>query len=81
MPYGITKVATADGRLLYQHPAESARVLVAPLGGGRQMTDLLQTAVNTGTGARRPDRPPGGGQDGHDLVQQGRLVPRLLLAG
>src|SRR5215217_5915423 len=29
-PYGIRKVVTADGRLLYQHDGEEERVLVAP---------------------------------------------------
>ena len=43
-----------------------------------QMTDLLQTAVNTGTAPRRADRPAGRGQDRHDHVEQGRLVPGLF---
>jgi penicillin-binding protein 1A len=48
-PYGITKVTTADGRLLYQHQDDTSRVLVAPwVAAG--MTDLMQTAVSTGTG-------------------------------
>jgi len=47
-PYGITKVSTPDGTILYQHPAEQPRVLVAPFVAA-EMTDLLQTAVNTGT--------------------------------
>ena len=29
-PYGITKVTTADGRMLYQHQDDTSRVLVAP---------------------------------------------------
>src|SRR3546814_14052000 len=49
VPYGITKVTTADGELLYEHEDDTSRVLVAPwVAAG--MTDLLQTAVNTGTG-------------------------------
>jgi penicillin-binding protein 1A len=48
VPYGITKVTTADGTLLYQHEADDSRVLVAPWVAA-EMTDLLQTAVNTGT--------------------------------
>ena len=49
MPYGITKVATADGRLLYRHEGNEERVLVAPWVAA-EMTDLLQTAVMSGTG-------------------------------
>ncbi len=48
VPYGITRV-TAGGSLIYQHQVDSSRVLVAPY-VAQQMTDLLQTAVNTGTG-------------------------------
>ena len=47
-PYGIVKVSTSDGTILYQHAADQARVLVAPFVAA-EMTDLLQTAVNTGT--------------------------------
>lgn len=49
VPYGITKVTTADGTLLYSHEDDETRVLVAPWVAA-QMTDLLQTAVLTGTG-------------------------------
>nr|WP_243395633.1 PBP1A family penicillin-binding protein [Sphingomonas oleivorans] len=48
VPYGIVKVTTSDGTLLYQHEADNSRVLVAPWVAA-EMTDLLQTAVNTGT--------------------------------
>ncbi|MBB4640770.1 penicillin-binding protein 1A [Rhizorhapis suberifaciens] len=49
VPYGITKVTTAEGDVLYEHQDDTSRVLVAPwVAAG--MTDLLQTAVNTGTG-------------------------------
>jgi len=47
-PYGITKVSTTDGTVLYQHAPEEPRVLVPPAVAA-EMTDLLQTAVNTGT--------------------------------
>ncbi|UAK24390.1 PBP1A family penicillin-binding protein [Sphingomonas nostoxanthinifaciens] len=47
-PYGILKVSTPDGTVLYQHQAGEPRVLVAPFVAA-EMTDLLQTAVNTGT--------------------------------
>lgn len=59
-PYGITKVTTADGRMLYEHEDDTSRVLVAPwVAAG--ITDLLQTAVNTGTGkAAQIGRPVAG---------------------
>ncbi len=59
-PYGITKVTTADGRLLYQRPPERGQVLVDNwVAAG--ITDLLQTAVNTGTGkAAQIGRPVAG---------------------
>ena len=47
-PYGITKVTTTDGTVIYQHEASEPRVLVAPFVAA-EMTDLLQTAVNVGT--------------------------------
>jgi penicillin-binding protein 1A len=47
-PYGIIKVSTTDGTVLYQHQADEPRVLVPP-NVAAEMTDLLQTAVNTGT--------------------------------
>jgi penicillin-binding protein 1A len=48
VPYAITKVVGPDGRLLYQHTPPEPRVLVAPWVAA-EATDLLQTAVNTGT--------------------------------
>jgi penicillin-binding protein 1A len=60
MPYGITRVATADGRLLYRHQPSDERVLVAPWVAA-EMTDLLQTAVLSGTGrAAQIGRPVAG---------------------
>ena len=47
-PYGITKVTTGKGEVLYQHQSDTSHVLVAPAVAA-QMIDLLQTAVNTGT--------------------------------
>ncbi len=47
-PYGIIKVTTNNGDVLYQHSADTSHVLVAPAVAA-QMTDLLQTAVSTGT--------------------------------
>ena len=60
MPYAIRKVVTADGRLLYQHQSNEQRTLVAPwVAAG--MTDLLQTAVLSGTGrAAQIGRPVAG---------------------
>ena len=59
-PYGITKVTTAGGELLYQRPAERGQVLVDNwVAAG--ITDLLQTAVATGTGrAAQIGRPVAG---------------------
>jgi penicillin-binding protein 1A len=47
-PYGIVKVTTGAGRVLYQHRSDTSHVLVSPQVAA-QMIDLLQTAVNTGT--------------------------------
>jgi len=59
-PYGILKVTTADGRLLYQHQAQGSSPLV-PDYVAAGITDLLQTAVNTGTGrAAQIGRPVAG---------------------
>ena len=60
MPYAIRKVVSADGRLLYQHEPTEERVLVAPwVAAG--MTDLLQSAVLSGTGrAAQIGRPVAG---------------------
>mgnify|MGYP005848681383 CR=1 FL=1 len=59
-PYGITKVTTSDGEVLYAHEADMSQVLVPPhVTAG--MTDLLQTAVNVGTGrAAQIGRPVAG---------------------
>ncbi len=59
-PYAIRKVVTADGRILYQHDTTEERVLVAPWVAA-EMTDLLQSAVLTGTGrAAQIGRPVAG---------------------
>lgn len=47
-PYGIIKVTTSRGNLLYQYQVDTSRVLIAPQVAA-SITDLLQTAVNTGT--------------------------------
>ena len=59
-PYGIVKVTTSDGELLYAHEqARSSQLVPDYVAAG--MTDLLQTAVNTGTGrAAQIGRPVAG---------------------
>jgi penicillin-binding protein 1A len=60
LPYAVRKVVTSDGRLLYQHAPTEARILVAPYVAAG-MTDLLQTAVLSGTGrAAQIGRPVAG---------------------
>jgi penicillin-binding protein 1A len=62
-PYGILKVTTAEGETLYQHKDDASRVLMAPwVAAG--MTDLLQTAVNTGTGRNAQIGRPVAGKTG-----------------
>jgi penicillin-binding protein 1A len=59
-PYGISKVVTIDGRVLYQRPQIAPQALVQQnVAAG--ITDLLQTAVNIGTGkAAQIGRPVAG---------------------
>ncbi|QJB69654.1 transglycosylase domain-containing protein [Parasphingorhabdus halotolerans] len=59
-PFGITKVTTMKGKLLYQSKFDGSRVLVDPwVAAG--ITDLMQTAVNAGTGrAAQIGRPVAG---------------------
>jgi penicillin-binding protein 1A len=48
-PYGISKVTNIDGEVLYKaKPANSVQLVEGWVAGG--MTDLMQTAVATGTG-------------------------------
>jgi penicillin-binding protein 1A len=60
VPFGIVKVTTDKGRMIYQNKALEKRALLAPhVAAG--MTDLLQTAVNAGTGkAAQIGRPVAG---------------------
>ena len=59
-PYGIVKVTTADGDLLYQHQRARSTQLI-PDHVTRGITDLLQAAVQTGTGrAAQIGRPVAG---------------------
>ncbi len=59
-PYGIIKVTTANGETLYQREATQEQLLV-PQHVAAGITDLLQTAVATGTGgAAQIGRPVAG---------------------
>ncbi|MEA3003411.1 MAG: penicillin-binding protein [Sphingomonadales bacterium] len=59
-PYGIKRVTTAKGELLFQQQPNESRVLVSPWVAA-EMTDLMQTAVLTGTGrAAQIGRPVAG---------------------
>jgi len=59
-PYGIAKVTTTDGQVLYEHRPIAAQQLVADYVAAG-ITDLLQTAVNIGTGrAAQIGRPVAG---------------------
>jgi penicillin-binding protein 1A len=48
-PYGIAKVTTTDGKVLYTRPTQRGQVLVPPYVAAG-ITDLLQSAVAIGTG-------------------------------
>jgi penicillin-binding protein 1A len=62
-PYGIVKIATTDGRVLYQHQVKGSSALVtANVANG--MTDLLQSAVATGTGSAAQIGRPVAGKTG-----------------
>ncbi len=59
-PYGIVKVTTTDGEVLYQHQRARTTQII-PDNVTRGITDLLQTAVQTGTGrAAQIGRPVAG---------------------
>ncbi|MEO6152962.1 MAG: PBP1A family penicillin-binding protein [Croceibacterium sp.] len=59
-PYGITKVTSNSGQVLYRHQDAQSSPLV-PDYVAKGMTDLLQTAVSTGTGrAAQIGRPVAG---------------------
>jgi len=59
-PYGIVKVTTSSGQLLYERPAQEDLQLIDPwVAAG--MTDMMQTAVSAGTGrAAQIGRPVAG---------------------
>ena len=59
-PYGIVKVTTTDGKVLYQRQRQGASALV-PAYVASGITDMLQTAVSIGTGrAAQIGRPVAG---------------------
>jgi penicillin-binding protein 1A len=59
-PYGIVKVATTDGKVLYQHQSKPGAALV-PAYVTAGITDLLQSAVAIGSGrAAQIGRPVAG---------------------
>lgn len=60
VPYGIRKITNNDGEVLYSHRPDPAQQLV-PDYVAAEMTDLMQTAVNIGTGrAAQIGRPVAG---------------------
>jgi penicillin-binding protein 1A len=61
-PYAITRV-TSNGQTLYTHEVDRSHVLVAPYVAA-EMTDLLQTTVNTGTGRQAQIGRPVAGKTG-----------------
>jgi penicillin-binding protein 1A len=62
-PYAISKVTTIDGDVIYQNKAPDAVQLVEPWVAA-SMTDLMQTAVNTGTGKNAQIGRPVAGKTG-----------------
>ncbi len=62
-PFGIRKVTTASGEVLYEHKSVQGQMLV-PHYVAAGITDLLQTAVATGTGRRAQIGRPVAGKTG-----------------
>ncbi|MBZ6377649.1 penicillin-binding protein [Pacificimonas flava] len=62
-PYGIQKVETADGRVLYERPADSTRVVLSPW-VVTNMTYLLESVISSGTGRAAAFGKPAGGKTG-----------------
>ncbi len=62
-PYGIVKVTSSKGEVLYQHtPSARTRLVADYVAAG--ITDLLQTAVSTGTGKAAQIGRPAAGKTG-----------------
>lgn len=62
-PYAITRIETARGQVVYEREAGNPRVLVAPW-VATNMTNLLQAAVETGTGRQAQIERPIAGKTG-----------------
>jgi penicillin-binding protein 1A len=62
-PYGISKVTTIDGDVIYRHKANSGTQLVEPYVAAG-VTDLMQSAVASGTGAAAQIGRPVAGKTG-----------------
>jgi penicillin-binding protein 1A len=63
MPYGISKVTTIDGEVIYKAKVQKSLQLVPDYVAGG-MIDLMQTAVNTGSGVRAQIGRPVAGKTG-----------------
>jgi len=70
-PYGIIRIRTRNGKVLFTHRVDDPETVIAPLNLG-EMTQLMVETVSTGTGkaARLEERPTAGKtgttQDYHD---------------
>jgi penicillin-binding protein 1A len=70
-PYGIIRIRTRNGKVLFTHRVDDPETVIAPLNLG-EMTQLMVETVTTGTGkaARLEERPTAGKtgttQDYHD---------------
>ena len=70
-PYGIIRIRTRNGKVLFTHRVDDPETVIAPL-NLREMTQLMVETVSTGTGkaARLEERPTAGKtgttQDYHD---------------
>ncbi|MEE4348949.1 MAG: PBP1A family penicillin-binding protein [Pacificimonas sp.] len=62
-PYGVTKIETADGRVLYERRTAPARVVLSPW-VVTNMTHLLESVVTAGTGRAAAFGKPAGGKTG-----------------
>ncbi len=62
-PYGISKVTTIDGEVIYKAKVQKSLQLVPDYVAGG-MIDLMQTAVNTGSGVRAQIGRPVAGKTG-----------------
>jgi penicillin-binding protein 1A len=63
MPYGIVKVTTGNGQLLYQHHVDTSHVLVSPQ-VTNDMTELMQAVITSGTGRAAAIGRPAAGKTG-----------------